>query len=290
MLMRLERPCVKADDHTARILNKAPVRLSSTANLSKTETSAFPSGILARKTGEARAGAMDSLDAVCTTVTKAKKRVTDPIEGIAAAVKPKAPRKTTKKAVRTTPETGQGGVFEEIHPPVTEKKVRKPRAKKNKDEAQPKISKGRITKPGAAKGEDRKAIRRKGSESIKATTSPANGTGNPRLIKPPNAQEDLGLVKATLRRNDWTPPKDTAQMAEGICRTAVSTGSADPASSTVVEPSMEGFDNLLSNFEFDRSRKADALRRVARKADGVALTKRRRIEVSNCPLKSTGQY
>lgn len=197
-----------------------------------------------------------------------KKRVSAGVKDVAVPKKPKAPSKKTKKDADAGAQVGQGVAAEEFRLPVTEKKPRKPRVKKDQDKTQPQIKKGRITKPGSREGMEKKAKTKKAIMVKSSAMLDADG--------PLPVEKELGLDEAMRRRIIWTPPKDTTPI------TVASKSGALPGLEPVetAQPAKH-FGDLLSSFEYALPAQIISAQPVARKTDGAGLTKRRRIEVSH---------
>ncbi len=213
---------------------------------------------------------------------KPKKRAPAGAKRATAPKRSKAPSKVTDELTDAAGGLGAGGVCEGPIVSVTEKKLRKPRVKKDKVEGQPKIKKGRITKPGTEAGKEEASIKRKRSKVMDGAVIPADSTGSPDVVELPTAEQDLGLDKALMRRKCWTPPKETVQLVGGACeRTGFAVRSVEPASVTSVEPSSKSFGSLFSSFGFAQELECRAVPQGARDFDGGVQKKRRKIEASS---------
>jgi len=293
MLMRTKRPSLVSASRAAQIPERAVAGFASAASLIKAGSPGLDpdarSGVRTTK-GYGSLGPADKsgLDGGEKAKTKPKKRAPAGVEGAVAPKKSRAPSKKTKKDANTDGEVGQGPIHEEFRLPVKEKKPRKPRVRKDKDETQPKIKKGKITKPGTNDGIEKTAITKRSAAVITVSAIPDSGTNDLHVVSPPTAEQDLGLDEAVRRRKSWTPPKDTSRMTEPFNRGPGSTvESMDAAQGCPFEQPAKSFGNLCSSFGYDQPAESNFAPQVQRNIDGVALTKRRRIEASDSMRRIT---
>ncbi|KAA6415709.1 MAG: hypothetical protein FRX48_00427 [Lasallia pustulata] len=169
--------------------------------------------------------------------------------------------------------------------------VKKPRARKSKDESQTTIKKGKVTKPATtsdsvqpgkgkctARKRDAKAdVERDGLEAT------LGGVNRPQDVVP------LYLDEATRRRKDWTPPKDTLHMTTDVAAlTEVSTLLHDSLQPMIDEAPSRDLSCHLSNYSYTHGHGDAGINPVRpRTSEGTALTKKRRVELIDtlsCPL------
>ena len=167
-------------------------------------------------------------------------------------------------------------------------KPRKPRAKKEKVEGdvEPKLKKPRAVKLKAAK--PTKTVLQEESNTANPDTAPNAGENQSiwdMSSSPPKAKgesskqrphdppvHDLGLEQATSRRRDWTPPRNTVAQAP-------LTESAGKENDHTEQEGTNIFTHVISNFTYESptTRPASAPVQI-----NAGVTKRRRVEVSNC--------
>ncbi|KAI9852150.1 MAG: 5'-flap endonuclease, partial [Pleopsidium flavum] len=284
MLMRTKRPSLVSGSCAAHMPEKAAVGFASAAGLMIADSPGLgldaPIAVLTNK-GYGHSGSADKFgpDSREEGKTKPKKWAPATVEGVIAAKKSRTPSKKTKKNANMDGVVAHATVLEEFRLPNVEKKPRKPRSKKDKDATQPKIKKGKITKPGTNDGIEKTAIKRKTTPMIKACTVPDSDPNDFGVL---TAEQDLGLDEAIRRRKSWTPPKDTSRMAEVSNKdTGSTTESMGAAQESAFEQPAKSFGNLCSSFGYDQPAQSDFAPQALRNLDGVAMTKRRRIEPEN---------
>lgn len=200
--------------------------------------------------------------------------------------KAKAPRKTPAKSEgRTSTIDNEPTAYKEsetLDVQTSEKK----KPKQNKGEAQTKIGNNKIVKPGATKKSKAVAGSRKskGQNQSIAKAPPTNGETN---YAPGEEPLDLELVEAIRRRRDWTPAKDTPQVLPPVEKAGL-VEEADISShapltletSVLKEIPLSGFENLLGDYAYARNEDSLSNPNKTRDLTGQALTKRRKVEVS----------
>lgn len=283
--MKAQRLSAAGGHCTAQLTAKTVAGFATVTNLGKVGPSGLDLDTRSREQGTSGISppALDShtVDAEQAMKPKPKKRAPAGAKRATAPKRSKAPSKVTDELTNTAGGLGGGGICEGPIVSVTEKKPRKPRAKKDNVEGQPKIKKGRITKPGIEAGKEGGSVKRKRSKVMDGAVIPADSTGSPDMVELPAAEQDLGLDKAVMRRKCWTPPKDSGQSVVGSCqRTGFAVRSVEPACTTSVEPSSRSFGSLFSSFGFAQELDCRAGPQVARDCDGIVLKKRRKIEAS----------
>ena len=202
-------------------------------------------------------------------------------KGVVAARKAKVSSKVTDKLRADAGRVGEGGIPGDSTVSVTGKKPRKPRVKKDKVESQSKIKKGRITKPGTGTGKAEAPVKRKRSSVTGVTVMSGINTGIPEVVEHITTERDLGLDKAVVRRQCWTPPKETARLVEGTYeKTGFSVQTVEASHLTFLEPSVPSLGTLFSNYGYANSHNDCVSPQVVRNVGRATATKRRKIEVS----------
>lgn len=150
---------------------------------------------------------------------------------------------------------------------VSEKQaVEKKGIKKDKAKSQSKIRGSRITKPG-----------------VTCVTLAKNGKSASSITKPAGEEPlELLLAEAVRRRRAWTPPKDTpleAPNLEKLGRELDETLALETQEPR--KPTSGEFENLLGDFGYDDKGEGSFISSDrGRNANGEAVTKRRKLEVS----------
>ena len=208
--------------------------------------------------------------------------------------KPRGPRKKAPKdgletsIIPTCPDTV---VDPDLSKPAA---VKKPRARKSKDESQTTIKKGKVTKP-ATTGDSvqtekaKSTTRKRNAKSKVEKDGPDAKAGD---VFPPQDAYPLHLDEATRRRKDWTPPKDTLHMATDFATlTEVPTFLHDSAQPVINEAPAKDLTGHLSSYSYAHGH-ADTISNPVRlrTSEGEALSKKRRIEVSPISLRFTAGY
>lgn len=162
--------------------------------------------------------------------------------------------------------------------------VKKPRARKSKDESQTTIKKGKVTKP-ATTGDSVQPGKVKGSARSKSAKPIVEKDGSDAKVKDFSLTRDvipLCLDEATRRRKDWTPPRDTVPTSTDVAAPKeLLTSQHDSAQAVAVEAPSRDLTGLLINYNYPHGH-ADVISDPARlrTSEGEALCKKRRIEVT----------
>ena len=157
--------------------------------------------------------------------------------------------------------------------------------RKIKGKSQSKIEGRRITKPGVT----RVSVNKKGKSTLSSNKSiQDDATSNDPLKRKANtvpvgeAPLDLLLAEAVRRRKAWTPPKDTP--TETLDLRKLERELDKPLALESQEPrkqSSGGFENLLDEFGYAGKGEGSLISSDhGRNANGEAVTKRRKLEVS----------
>jgi hypothetical protein len=165
-------------------------------------------------------------------------------------------------------------------------KPRKPRAKKETTEGSidPKQKKPKAAKPTKAVLQDKRNVANLDTtpnadenRSIwDMPCSPPKSKGESskeRSLGPPT--DDLGLEQATSRRRDWTPPRDTVAQAPF-------TESTGKENDHTEQECQNTFTHMVSNFTYESPTTRPAGAIVKPVLINTGVSKRRRVEVSNC--------
>lgn len=198
--------------------------------------------------------------------------------------KPRAPRKkapTDRREASVIPIRPNTIAEPDMSKPAA---VKKPRARKSKDESQKTIKKGKVTKPPTT-GDSVQLEKVKGSARSKNVKPIVKGDGPDAKVEDVSPTQDvvpLHLDEATRRRKDWTPPRDTVPTAtEFAAPQELPTFMHDSAQAAGDEAPSRDLTGLLSNYNYPHGH-ADAISDPARlrTLEGEALSKKRRIEVN----------
>ena len=177
--------------------------------------------------------------------------------------------------------------------------IKKKSSTKTKEPAQTKIKKGKVTKAASSSNrtrDDQKSDGTKTGDSIvtQKGSVPSLGSTEGRKgeeeVEWPNMQEGedaltkdkhptLGLEKATKRRVEWTPSKDTS---EGfVARSSEETTSTAVQATPARKLFSNNFGSLLGDYGFAQpTNQATSRPEISRSSSGEALTKRCKLEVS----------
>lgn len=203
---------------------------------------------------------------------------------IATTKKPRAPRKkarTDGREASIIPIRPNTIAEPEMSKPAT---VKKPRARKSKDESQTTIQKGKVTKPATA-GDSVQPKKVKGSARSKNAKTTDENHGSDAKVKDFSLTRDvipLCLDEATRRRKDWTPPRDTVPTSTDVAAPKeLLTSMHDSAQAVAVEAPSRDLTGLLINYNYPHGH-ADVIPDPARlrTSQGEALSKKRKIEVT----------
>ena len=202
----------------------------------------------------------------------------------------KKPRASCKKSIVTEVPPAKSTILEngiKSIETIGAAPVKKPRAKKAKDNGQTKLPKGKVVKPITVEELGEAARRKKSSTKRKSDDVELLQAGNAAGCNGP--PEPLGLDKAITRRRDWTPVEDrnneTVDKRPGW-------NSADPyftnVDLTTESPAANNLGAHLSNYGYQKIADIGAAppNVAVRSLNGQAPTKRRKlelIETPNCP-------
>ncbi|PQE22558.1 Structure-specific endonuclease subunit SLX4 protein [Rutstroemia sp. NJR-2017a BVV2] len=202
-----------------------------------------------------------------STKQSAKDNTTEPAEK-----KPRKPRAkkvsepasdTVKERAPRKPRTKKADADADINAVPKEKPARKPRTKKaemSKD-SQSKISKGQVTKTVGLSNSIKDNPQ--GDDIVSKHFSNQNQAVKP-SFEPPEP-EGYGLLAASRRKLNWTPPKPTP---EGTDR------SKSPEIMDLSDTSSRGFTDMLGNFSFNSNDTKDVEKKAS---DGLAATHKRKL-------------